>query len=203
MARASERLHLTPQTISGLLLCLLISIFYCSELVAEDTLGNSVNFMLGYKKMDEEHWPPFGEHYTLGVEVVLRKEKYPFPIVFEFLSGEAEFNYFGTEKSSTKEINIGLRHEFNNWDKKIPFLETGVSYIKGEVVLEGLDRNLDNNFSESAFGAWVSAGFTWILENNTEMGFKIKISRAKTDIPSGEKVDLGGVHFIFFTGVHF
>ena len=183
--------------------CLFLSLFYVSESIAENSGGSSIHYIIGFKDMENQYWPPYGEQYELGVEYILRKEEYPLAIVFGFSFAEAEFNYFGKEKSSSKEFNLGLRHEFIIWDKTLSFLEAGASYIKGKVELQGKDINPDNIFNESAFGTWVAAGNTWVSENNTELGFKLKMSNAKTHIPSGEKVNLGGVHYIFFTGFHF
>lgn len=171
--------------------------------VSEEHIVNSVNIIVGIKDLESKDWPPYGEQGELGIEFVLRKEKYPFAIVFEYLSASAEFDYFGTEKSSSEEINVGLRYEVKNFNGIMPYLEAGLTYAKGEVELQGFDFNPNDTFNESSYGAWFSVGNTWFRYRNEELGFKIKKTVARADLPSGRKVDLGGIHFIFSMGFHY
>ena len=135
-------------------------VFCFSEAFPADNRSHSINFIVGIKTMESKDWPPYGEHNVLGVEFIVRKEKYPLAIEFEYLSGSADFDYFGKEESSSKEFNLGLRYEIKKSDKFMPYLGAGITYATGEVNLQGFEFDPNRVFDEAAFEGWISAGGT-------------------------------------------
>ena len=121
-------------------------------------------------------------------------------MVLEYVSVTAEFDYFGKEESSSREFSLGLRYEVSALQSIRPYVEGGLSYAQGEVNLVGGNVDPGRIFDESAGGGWLAVGNTWLRENDVDYGFKIKKSVAKTTLPSGRRIDLGGTQYLFMIG---
>ena len=69
--------------------------------------------------------------------------------------------------------------------------------------LEGSNIDPDSIFDESADGTWLAVGNTWPRENDVDFGFKIKKTVAETNLSSGRRIDIGGIHYMFTVGFDF
>ncbi|UCD85654.1 MAG: hypothetical protein JSU92_05540 [Deltaproteobacteria bacterium] len=162
-------------------------------------LTGNVNVFLGGKTLDDS-WEPAEQQAEIGLQVDFRPRSWPINFVIDFLGGYGEGTLLGIEcKSTTSEVNIGVRKIWEQFVYVRPFIGGGVSFIHGEFT--GVPFGIEITDDDDGVGGWLGGGVYWTLAEHFNIGLEAKGSIAKLTLFGGD-VNGGGGHFGMLIGGH-
>jgi hypothetical protein len=165
--------------------------------------GGDVNFLLGYKPMDEDFWGPVDSQGAFGAQVTFGREAWPVWIAIDYFVSTAveervPVNVFGFTSDqdiagATVEFDLGIRKIWGKGKHTRPFLGGGIGLVGGTLDLDIVD---DSDYTAAP---WADAGVFWRLGRRFNIGGTVRYSKADVTI-FDEDVRVGGFTYGLLLG---
>lgn len=210
MARTDRTIRRTVQTLAALA-------FLAVPALASAGPGY-VNFLLGQKVFDSDHWDPIDKQSAIGVEGVFGKATWPVSLdaylarASKEKTGTVE-DKFGnpidlTLDATTVEVGLGVN---KTWQRKklYPYLNAGALMAKIDVTARSAGTSASDD--DKGFGFWGGGGVFYRVGSTFNLGGAVRYSSANVNFNSftttignipvaGGDVPAGGLTFGFLLG---
>jgi hypothetical protein len=157
----------------------------------------NINFLLGWKMLDEDDWPDANTHGAFGIQTTFGPNKWPVGIAIDAYGSATSQDYVVLEPDlltagltqTSFELGVGVRKIWKS-NKARPFIGGGLASINAN--RDVWIGKVSLNRTDTGPGVWIDGGCFWRLGKKFNIGLNARISRGEVTIED-EDIQAGGL----------